>query len=223
MAGFGTHQRKDLKLELRTGDSTITLVALSMLILLVLVLAFNPTQGGSGDLAAGALWVALIYAGMLGSSRALIAERENSCILGLLLSPIDCAQIYAAKLAAAFIFMMVAEAASIILLMLFFNLEFGMRLARLVPTVVLGALGFSAVSTLLATIASRTRAGDLLLPVLVVPVFVPALIAGVKASAAALGGATIIEMAGWLKIMIAFDVLFVVAGYLLFDYVVIED
>jgi heme exporter protein B len=223
VAGFGTLLRKDLKLELRTGDSTITLIALSMLILVVLVLAFNPNEGRSGDLAAGALWVALIYAGMLGSSRALIAERENSCILGLLLSPIDCAHIYAAKLAAAFIFMMVAEAASIILLMLFFNLEFGMRLARLVPTVMLGALGFSAVSTLLATIASRTRAGDLLLPVLVVPVFVPALIAGVKASAAALGGATIIEMAGWFKIMIAFDVLFVVAGYLLFDYVVVED
>jgi len=223
VSGFAAILRKDLKLELRTGDSTVTLVALSVLILLALVLAFDPNQGRSGDLAAGALWIALIFAGMLGSSRALIAERHNGCILGLLLSPIDRAQIYAAKLAAAFIFMMVAEVASVILLMLFFNLEFGIRLARLVPTVMLGGLGFSAISTLLATIASRTRAGDLLLPVLVVPMFVPALIAGVKASAAALAGATLAAMASWLKIMIAFDVLFVVAGYLLFDYVVIED
>jgi len=223
MSGFGAILRKDLKLEMRTGDSTITLVALSMLILVVLVLAFNPAEGGTGDLAAGALWVALIFAGMLGSSRALVAERDNSCILGLLLSPIDCAQIYAAKLAAAFIFMMVAEAAAVILLMLFFNLEFGMKLALLAPPVILGALGFAAVSTLLATIASRTRAGDLLLPVLVVPIFVPALIAGVKASAAALSGATIAELVGWLRLLIAFDVLFVVAGYLLFDYVVVED
>ena len=223
MAAFSTLLRKDLKLELRTGDSTITLIALSMLILLVLVLAFNPAEGHSADLAAGALWIAMIFAGMLGSSRALIAERENGCMLGLLLSPIDCAQIYAAKLAAAFIFMMVAEAASIILLMLFFNLDFGIRLARLLPTVMLGGLGFAAISTLLAAITSRTRAGDLLLPVLVVPVFVPALIAGVKASSAALAGAAISEMAMWLKIMIAFDVLFVVAGYLLFEYVVVED
>ena len=223
MGGFGSILRKDLRLEMRTGDSTITLVALSMLILVVLVLAFNPAEGRTADLAAGALWVALIFAGMLGASRALIAERDNSCILGLLLSPVDCAQIYAAKLAAAFIFMMVAEAAAVILLMLFFNLEFGVKLALLAPPVLLGALGFAAVSTLLATIASRTRAGDLLLPVLVVPIFVPALIAGVKASAAALGGATIAELAGWLRILIAFDVLFVVAGYLLFDYVVVED
>ena len=223
MSGFGAILRKDLKLEMRTGDSTITLIALSMLILVVLVLAFNPAEGRTGDLAAGALWVALIFAGMLGSSRALVAERDNSCILGLLLSPIDCAQIYAAKLAAAFIFMMVAEAAAVILLMLFFNLEFGMRLALLAPPVVLGALGFAAISTLLATIASRTRAGDLLLPVLVVPIFVPALIAGVKASAAALSGATMAELLGWIRLLIAFDVLFVAAGYLLFDYVVVED
>lgn len=223
MSGFGAILRKDLKLEMRTGDSTITLIALSMLILVVLVLAFNPAEGRTGDLAAGALWVALIFAGMLGSSRALVAERDNSCILGLLLSPIDCAQIYAAKLAAAFIFMMVAEAAAVILLMLFFNLEFGMKLALLAPPVILGALGFAAVSTLLATIASRTRAGDLLLPVLVVPIFVPALIAGVKASAAALSGATMGELLGWLRLLIAFDVLFVAAGYLLFDYVVVED
>ena len=119
--------------------------------------------------------------------------------------------------------MMVAEAASIILLMLFFNLDLGLRLARLLLVVMLGGLGFAAVSTLLAAITSRTRAGDLLLPVLLVPVFVPALIAGVKASAAALAGATFAAIAMWLKIMIAFDVLFVVAGYLLFDYVVIED
>jgi len=223
MSGFGAILRKDLKLEMRTGDSTITLIALSMLILVVLVLAFNPAEGRTGDLAAGALWVALIFAGMLGSSRALVAERDNSCILGLLLSPIDCAQIYAAKLAAAFIFMMVAEAAAVILLMLFFNLEFGMKLALLAPPVILGALGVAAVSTLLATIASRTRAGDLLLPVLVVPIFVPALIAGVKASAAALSGATMAELLGWIRLLIAFDVLFVAAGYLLFDYVVVED
>jgi heme exporter protein B len=223
VGAFAAILRKDLRLELRTGDSTVTLIALSTLILLVLVLAFAPDPQRSVDLAAGALWIALIFAGMLGSSRALIAERENGCMLGLLMAPVDRASIYAAKLAAAFIFMMVAEAASIILLMLFFNLDFGVRLARLLPVVMLGGLGFAAVSTLLAAITSRTRAGDLLLPMLVVPVFVPALIAGVKASAAALAGATLAAMAIWLKIMIAFDVLFVVAGYLLFDYVVIED
>ena len=87
----------------------------------------------------------------------------------------------------------------------------------------LGALGFAALATLLAAISGRTRAGDLLLPMLAVPMFVPALIAGVKASAAALAGAPFASMGDWLKILIAFDVLFVTAGYLLFEHVVGED
>ncbi len=87
----------------------------------------------------------------------------------------------------------------------------------------LGALGFSALATLLAAITGRTRGGDMLLPILAVPMFVPALIAGVKASAAALSGAPLAAMGDWLKILIAFDVLFVTAGYLLFEYVVGED
>ena len=77
------------------------------------------------------------------------------------MSPLDRAALYAAKLAAAFIFMAVAEAASIILMVLFFNLEFDARVMRLVPAVLLGALGFAALATLLAGISSRLRGGDL--------------------------------------------------------------
>lgn len=223
MAGFGTILGKDLRLEARSGDSTITLVVLSLLILVVLVLAFNLAGTGAAEVAAGSLWLALILAGMLGANRSQLAERDNGCIYGLLLSPIEAAAIYAAKLAAAAIFMAVAELATTIMLVLFFNLDFGAPLFRLAPIVALGVLGFAAVSTLLAAISSRTRAGELLLPLLVVPVFVPALIAGVKASAAVLAGGSLGQAATWLKLLIAFDVLFVAAGYLLFEYVVIED
>ena len=80
-----------------------------------------------------------------------------------------------------------------------------------------------ALATLLSAITGRTRGGDMLLPILAVPIFVPALIAGVKASAAALAGVPLESMGPWLKIMVAFDVLFVTAGYLLFEQVVGED
>src|SRR6266550_285024 len=98
MAGFSTIIRKDLRLEVRRGESTITLIALSLLILVVLVFALDPA-GGSRDAAtaAGALWVALVFAGMLGATRVLLAERDNGCIFGLLLSPVDPATIYCAK------------------------------------------------------------------------------------------------------------------------------
>jgi heme exporter protein B len=224
MRRFSAVLRKDLRLELRSGESTIALVAIALLVLIVLVFALNPA-GGTRDaaMAAGALWIALIFAGMIGAGRALLAERDNGCIRALLLSPIDPATLYCAKLTAAFIFMAVAEIATVAMMVLFFNLSFDARLLRLAPLLALGALGFAALATLLAAITGRVRAGDLLLPILIVPLFVPALIAGVKGSGAALAGARLADLAQWLKILVAFDVLFLTAGYLLFEYVAGED
>jgi heme exporter protein B len=224
MAAFTAVLRKDLRLELRSGQSTIALAVLSLLILVVMVFALNPAAVGQrAEAAAGALWVALVFSGMLGATRAVLAEGENGCIRALLMSPIDRATLYAAKLAAAFIFMTVAEVATVVLLVLFFNLDFGMGVVRLVPILLLGELGFAALSTLLAAISSRVRAGDLLLPLLAVPMFVPALIAGVKASGVALAGGHFGDFSAWFKILVAFDVLFVTVGYLLFEHVVGED
>jgi|HubBroStandDraft_1064217.scaffolds.fasta_scaffold86441_3 heme exporter protein B len=227
MGALTAMMRKDLRLELRSGRSTIALIALSLLIMVVLVFASGASAARRADSAAGALWVALVFSGMLGATRALNAEHENGCIRGLLLSPLDPAAIFVAKLGASFIFMTVAEAAAIVLAVLFFNLDFGMGIARLVPVMMLGALGFAALATLLAAISERTRAGDLMLPLLAVPMFVPALIAGVKASSIALSGApqaaNALAMTQWIRILAAFDVLFVAAGYLLFEHVVGED
>jgi ABC-type transport system involved in cytochrome c biogenesis permease component len=87
----------------------------------------------------------------------------------------------------------------------------------------LGSLGFAALATLLAAISSRTRAGDLLLPILAIPLFIPAIIAGVKASEAALSGFPLASASQWLGILIAYDVLFVTLGALLFEHVIRED
>jgi len=223
VSAFAAVIRKDLRLELRGGNSTLALLAMSMMVLVVLVFALDAARIRSADTAAGALWVAMVFSGLVGATRALGAERENGAIRGLLLSPLDPGTLYAAKLAAAYIFMVVAEAGAVVLLVLFFNLEFNAALIRLAPVLMLGALGFSALATLLSAATGHTRAGDMILPVLAVPMFTPALIAGVKASSAALMGATLASMSDWIRIMIAFDVLFITAGYLLFEHVLGED
>lgn len=224
MGPFAAILRKDLRLELRAGESVLTLIGLALLILVAMVFALNPA-GGARDAgtAAGALWVALIFAGTLGATRSLAAEHENGCLRALLLSPVDRATLYCAKLAAAFIFMALAASAAVFVLVLFFNLDFDARLLRLCPSLALGALGFAALVTLLAAVAGRMRAGDLLLPLLAVPMFVPALIAGVKAGELALDGTPLGAAALWLKLLAAFDVLFLSAGYLLFEYAIGED
>lgn len=224
MSGFIAVLRKDLTLELRGGESMIALVALAILILVVMVFALDPVGGAAGaPLAAGALWVATIFAGMAGAARAVLAERDNGCLRALYLSPLDRGALFLAKLAAASIFMIVAAAAVVVMLALFFNLDFDWRLARMLPALALGLVGFAALATLLAAISGRVRAGDLLMPLLAVPMYVPALIAGVKASAAALAGAPWSALADWLRIMVAFDVLFVAAGFILFEHLLGED
>jgi heme exporter protein B len=223
MGAFAAILRKDLRLEIRSGQSTIALFALSLLIMVVLVFALSPEPRDRVHDAAGALWVALVFAGMLGATRCILAENENGCMRALALSPVDPAALYGAKLAAAFVFMAVAEWAAVILIVLFFNLDFGAELLSLAPSLLLGTLGFSALATLLAAISGRTRAGDLLLPLLAVPIFIPALIAGVKASEAALSGAPLLDARQWLGILVAFDVLFVTLGAILFEHVIGED
>ena len=222
MSAFITILRKDLRLELRGGESILTLGFLSLLILTVLGFALDAPVGNA-TLAAGALWVTLIFAGTIGATRTLVAEWENGCIRALLLSPAERATIYCAKLVAGFVFMAIAEIAVAVLMVLFFNLDFDLRLLRLAPILAMGVLGFAAVATLLAAIQVRVRAGDLLLPLLAVPVFVPALIAGVRASAAALAGLPFHSFAQWLKILAACDILFLAAGYLLFEQVINEE
>ncbi|MBV8774818.1 MAG: heme exporter protein CcmB, partial [Deltaproteobacteria bacterium] len=178
---------------------------------------------GDPAIAAGAFWVAMIFAGTLGGTRALVSEWHNGCIRCLMLSPAEPASIYSAKLVASFLFMAVAEIAATVIMVLFFNLDFGVRLLRLAPVLGMGALGFAALTTLLAAIQVHIRTGELLFALLVVPLFVPALIAGVEASNAALAGLSFAGFAQWLKILAASDILFLAGGYLLFEHVMSED
>ena len=145
--------------------------------ILIMIEMVNPLnhdgRARDTETAAGALWVALIFAGTIGAARALAAEHENGGLLALRLSPADPTAIYAAKLAAGFIFMLIAEAAAILLLTLFFNLDFDRRIAMLAIPLALGALGFAALTTLLAGISDRVRARDLLFPLLAIPLFSP--------------------------------------------------
>jgi heme exporter protein B len=224
MAAFVAILRKDLRLELRAGESLLTLAGLSLLILVTMVFALDPV-GGTRDAgtAAGALWVAMIFAGSAGASRVVTAERDNGSIRALMLSPVEPTALFGAKLVAALIFIVVAQIAAVLVLVLFFNLDFDARIAALALPLALGMIGFAALTTLLAGLAGRMRTGTLMLPLLAVPMFVPALIAGVRASSIALAGAALSDAAQWLKILVAFDVLFVSAGYLLFEYVMGDD
>lgn len=213
---------KDLQIELRTKETLAALLLLGLLTLVVLSFAFDPTSPLREPAAPGVLWVALIFAGTLGMNRSLLRERDNDCLHGLLLAPIDRGAIYLAKTGANFLFMVAAQLVLLPLFVFFFNLPFVLTIARLAPVLLLALLGFAAIGTTFAAISLRTRAREVMLPLLMLPLAAPLFIAGIQASTQLMSGATLGAAAHWLNLIGAFDAVFLVVGWMGFEYVIEE-
>ena len=213
---------KDLLVELRTKETLSSFLLLGMLILLVLSFAFDPASEMRAAAAPGVLWVAVIFAGTLAINRSLLHERENDCLQGLLLAPLDRGTIYLAKTAANVLFMLAAEVIVVPLFVIFFNLDMAATLLRLAPVLLLGTLGFAAIGTLFAAVSMRTRAREVMLPLVMLPLATPLIIAAIQASTDLLAGRAMSEVAHYLNLLGAFDVVFLVVGWLTFEYAVEE-
>jgi heme exporter protein B len=214
--------RKDLQVEFRTRETLASLLLLALLMLVVLSFAFDPTSTLRTEAAPGALWVAVIFAGVSGLNRSFVVERDNDCLQGLLLCPVDRGTIYLAKTIANFLFMVAALAVTVPIFIFFFNVQASWSLLGVVSSLALGVLGLSAVGTLFAAVAVRTRAREVMLPLLLLPLIVPVFIAGVKVTARALADAPLGAVAPWLHLMIGFDAVFLVVGWLVFEYAIEE-
>lgn len=213
---------KDLRIELRTKETLAALLLLGLLTLVVLSFAFDPTSPLREAAAPGVLWVAVTFAGTLGMNRSLLIEREQDCLHGLLLAPVDRGAIYLAKTAANFLFMAAAQVVLLPLFVFFFNLPFWTTVSGVVPVLALGLLGFAAVGTMFAAVSLRTRAREVMLPLLMLPLAAPLLIAGIQASAALMAGQSLASVAHWLNLLAAFDAVFLVVGWMAFEYVVAD-
>lgn len=213
---------KDLLVEFRTKETLSSLLLLGLLTLLVLSLAFDPTSELRPLAAPGSLWVAVIFAGVLGINRSFLTERERDCLQGLMLCPIDRGTIYLAKAAGNCLFMLIAQAFVVPIFVLFFNVFPSFALVRLLLIVGLGVIGFAAAGTLFAAISVRTRAREVMLPLLLLPLVVPVLIAGVKASAGVLDGKLLSDVRQWVNLLIGYDAIVLIVGWLLFEYAVEE-
>lgn len=211
--------RKDLRIEWRTKESLSSFVVLGVLFLVVFTVAHDPTPSEAQALAPAVLWTAFVFTGILGIQRGFLLEREHDCLAGLLTAPVDPAAIYAGKLAANLVLLGALQAVVVPLVGLLLHVELGAVLPGLVVVLFVGTVGFAALATLFAAVAVRVRAREVMLPLLLLPLLVPVLIGGVKATAAVLAGG----LAGArdaLGVLVAFDVIFATAGWLLFPYVV---
>ncbi len=213
---------KDVIAEIRTREAFISMLVFSMLVIVMFNFAFEPGTEAMREMAPGILWVAFIFAGVLGLNKSFVSEKENDCIQGLLLSPADRSAIYLGKMLSNVVFMGVVEAISLPAFAVFFNIRISPVLPQLILVVFLATVGFASVGTLFSAMSVNTRARDVMLPVLMFPVVVPVLIAAVKTTGKILALRPAAEYASWMKMLVAFDVIFIVFSVLTFEYVLEE-
>jgi heme exporter protein B len=212
--------RKDLLLELRTREAIAALIVLVVLILLTFTFALDPE--GARAAAPAVLWVTLIFAGLLAVQRTFLVERESGAWYGLLLGPVDRGAIFVAKLVANLVVLAIADVVLTSLLVLVLGTGVPTAPLELAFVNALGLIGFSALATLFAAISVRLRARELLLPLLVLPLLVPVVICAVEASRIVLAGGGASAAAAWLRVLVTFDVIVTVAGWMLFEQLVLE-
>ena len=212
--------RKDLRIELRSREGVTSLLVLGLLVLLVL--QFASPERSNADAAAAGLWIAFVLAGTVGAQRSFLVERENLCLHGLVTAPVEASTIYLAKVIGATLQLGVLQLFMLPLVAVFFDVTLVASPGPLLLVCALANLGFSAVATLFAAIAVRTRAREVMLPLLVLPLVAPLLIAAVGASSALLAGQGVASVSTWIQVLAGFDVVFVIAGWLLFEHVIRE-
>ena len=208
-ADVGALARKDLLLELRARD---TLPAMLLFVVSVFVVFHFALPASSSELAAnGLLWVAIVFTALLGLGRAFVPEREQRVFDGLVLAPSDRSAIWVAKSIATFAFLALAELLALPVFALFFHGVDGTTIAA----VLLADVGICGVGTFVGAMAVVTRARDLLLPLLFLPLAIPILIGGV--------GASVVDAPGrYLAFLGLYDALFGLVCWAAFEYVVTE-
>ena len=203
--------RKDLAIEMRTRSAFLSVIVFTLLGLVIFFFAWDASAVSSVDLAPGVLWVTFTFAGLLGLHRSFGAEVADRAIDGLLLAPIDREAIYIGKALANFIFVGAVLVVALPALTIFYNLPIARTIVALAPVAILAAFGLVAVGTLFSAMAVNTRMAELLLPMLSLPFFVPIVLPSAQASAQLLAGRPLDVAMPWLKLLLAFDIVFAVA------------
>ncbi len=212
---------KDITAELRTKEMLSAMFVFSLLVIFIFNFTFDLRTDNAATLAPGVLWVAIAFAGMLGLGRSFIVERDRGSLEGLLLAPVDRSAIYFGKFLGNVIFISVVEVGILPLFIVFFNQPLAV-VPALVGVVVLGTIGFAGVGTLFSAMVVHTRARDVLLPILLFPVVVPVLLSAVRLTAGILDALPLEDIQSWLGLLITFDVIFLAASFILFEYIVEE-
>ena len=200
--------RKDLLIELRSRERVLSMAVFAVLVAVVFSFALDPTVRAR-SIAGAMVWVTILFAGTLGLGRSFALEREGDAMTGVLVSPVSRAALYLGKLLANLVIVLAVEAVVLPVFALFFQLTPGRGTGGLVLVVVLATVGFMALGTLFSAMAAHTRLGETLLPILLLPLLMPVVIFAASATQRLLVGRPFGEVDSHVRMLVAFDLIFV--------------
>ena len=216
--------RKDLTIEFRTRTAFLSALVFAVLALCIFYFAWDDSIIAPSQLAPGVLWVVLAFSALLGLQRSFGLEEHDRGIDALLVSPISRESIYIGKAVGNLAFLCAIQLVVIPALALFYNVPAGGAgsLLAALGVVFLAIIGIVAVGTLFSAMAVNTRLAELLLPMLSLPFFVPVLMSAAQATNRLLAGRPVGEVSGQIKLLVAFDLVFVVACTIAFPFTLEE-
>ena len=212
--------RKDLTAEFRSRELLSAMLVFSMLVIIIFNFALDLDPMTRKEVTSGVLWTTFAFAGTLGLNRSMAVEKDRGCLDGLLLAPVDRAAIYFGKVISNLVFMFVVEAIVLPMYSMLYNVN--LFNPGLLLVILLGSIGYTAVGTLLASMAVQARTRDVLLPILLFPVAIPVLLSAVVASNGFLSGAEMADILPSLNLLIVYDIIFIAIAFMVFDQVVEE-
>lgn len=213
---------KDILSEFRTKEMILSMLVFSLLVAVIFNFSFPPGSAFVREAAPGMLWITFLFASLLGMNRSFVYEVDKGCLQGLMLAPVDRNVIYVSKFMVNVIFIALVELIVLPVFSIFFHLNLLASFWQLALVIVCGTVGLAVIGTLFSAIAVNTRTREVMLPILHFPVAIPIIIGAVQATAAILQGEPWSVVWGWLRILVAFDIIFLVVALLTFEYVIEE-
>jgi heme exporter protein B len=216
----GAIAKKDLTTELRAKAGFNGVASLAVTILILLGLALGPDADALRNAAVGAVWLATLFSGVLAFNRSFQVELESGALEPLLLYPGPRWTIFAGKLLANLIFVGLMVAIVTVVGIILFGITIPARWPMILAVIALGVVGLVVLGTFYASMASRSRAREVLLPLLLFPMLVPVLLAATTASKALLGADLMHEAGAWTRLLIGYDLVFLIATFIAFEHVI---
>jgi heme exporter protein B len=212
---------KDLRIEMRTRDAVGAALVFSLLTMVIFNFALDTNTPEMRRLAAGFFWVAFAFSGTLALNRSFALEKESGAGRALIFAPVDPAGVFLGKFLANALFLLMTQIIVLPAFIIFFDATIvASRWWALVSSFLLGSIGFGAAGTLFSAVASNTRMRELMLPLLFLPITVPALIGAVETTSFALGASN--SATFWWRLLIVYDIVFVTVSLLVFEFALEE-